>query len=454
MKGFGPKRGLGLGFKLLRHHLIVVFVLLLFVAYSWTLASSGRDYTAAPNEPSYYSDASSYNFDNSDQVFRFDAPESMLPTAEAAEHLPPTFTPAPGETPDPAVIFEPLKGPSATSTRPLLPTNTPTATPTNTPTPSPTPTSTGTATPVVRRLEEYAANDVIPMEAFPRPKDDNGWGIHWIPTVKQDPGVVDRFISQVNAMHIKWVVFLNDGSNIGDNDYLVDRLVQSGIMPVMRIYRSNIRPYDGDIGKLVAHYRRRGVQYYQLYNEPNANEENSQGFANPNQYALAWASAAREVIENGGFPGIGALSPGGAFDHYTFLTRTLQALKWNGDIGLLNRSWLSVHNYNGLRSLDDEDGFLLFRKYDEILRHNLGRSLPMIGTEGGSYHPNPEVEKDLLAAQYSYMRDAEPYFFAFSHWLLANAEGGSFDDTWEWQSLIRSEFVHPLVTEFFYKNGG
>jgi hypothetical protein len=376
---------------------------------------------------------------------------AFAPTAVPSE-LPATFTPAPNHTPVTGVRFKPLPEPTPTITRATLPTNTPTPTPTSTSTPTPTPSMTGTATPDIRALSAYKMSEVIPVEAFPRPNNDNGWGIHWIPTVKQDPGVVDHFINQVNGMHIKWVVFLNDGSNVGDNDYLVDRLVDSGIMPVMRIYRDNIRPYDGDLGKMVAHYRDRGVIYFQLYNEPNANEENSQGFANPNQYAVAWASAARDVINNGGLPGIGALSPGGAYDHYTFLARTFQALKWNGDLGLLNRSWLSVHNYHGTRSLDDEDGFLLFRKYEKIVQKHLERSMPMIGTEGGSYHPDPEVEKDLLVAQYTYMRGAEPYFFAFSHWLLANEVGGSHDDSWEWQTLFRDGFIHPLVTDFLYQN--
>ena len=109
-----------------------------------------------------------------------------------------------------------------------------------------------------------------------------------------------------------------------------------------------------------------------------------------------------------------------------------------------------MHNYNGLRSLDDPDGFILFRKYDEIVRAHLGRSMPTIGTEGGSYHPDPQVEKDLLVAQYSYMRVAEPYFLVFSHWLLASAEGGAWDTSWEFQAMFRKDFVHPLVTEFFY----
>jgi hypothetical protein len=289
------------------------------------------------------------------------------------------------------------------------------------------------------------------VEVYPRPAGDNGWGMHWIPTVSQERGTVDRFVAEVVRMHIKWVVFLNDGTNIGSNDYLVERLVANGIMPVMRVFRSGIAPYDGDLGQMVAHYRARGVIYFQLYNEPNVNDENHQSFANPNLYATAWAAAARDVINNGGLPGIGAFSPGGSYDHYTFLDRTLRILKYNGDAGLLNRAWLSVHNYHGLRPLDDPEGFYLYRSYDEIVRNHLNRSLPMIGTEGGSYSEDPQVEKYYIATHYSAMREREPYLLAYSHWLLANQAGGSWDPAWEWQALIRNDFVHPVITEFFYR---
>lgn len=380
---------------------------------------------------------------------------TLIPTAEAVGEtgngLPPTWTPAPvTDTPSPTP-YTPVA--TAVPTQPGLPipTNTP-VTPSPTPTITPSPTSAESPTPEIKPLEDYDRNEVIPLEAFPRPPGDNGWGIHWFPNVKQEPAVVDHYVNQLIRMHIRWVIFLNDNTNIGDNDYLVERLVGAKIMPVMRVYRSDVTPFDGDLGEMVAHYRAKGVYYFQLYNEPNTNEENGQGFANPNQYALTWASAAREVINHGGLPGIGAFSPGGAYNHYSFLEGTLRALQRNGDIGLLNHSWLSVHNYHGLRRLDDVDGFLLFRKYDEIVRIYLGRSMPMIGTEGGSYHPNPQVEKDLLASQYGYMRVAEPYFMAFSHWLIGNQVGGSNDTRWEYQALFRNDFVHPLVTEFFYKN--
>jgi hypothetical protein len=276
--------------------------------------------------------------------------------------------------------------------------------------------------------------------------------MHWIPTNSQSRGSVDRFVAEAVRMHIKWIVLLNDGTDIGRNDYLVDRLVANGIMPVMRLYRSAVLPYDGDLGRAVRHYRARGVYYFQLYNEPNVDDENQQFLANPNQYAASWAAAAREVIANGGLPGIGALSPGGSYNHYTFLERTLQALIANNDGHLLNHAWLSVHNYHGLRPFDDPDGFFLFRNYDEIVRRTLGRSLAMIGTEAGSYAPDPQVERRFLEFQYTYMRQREPYFLAHSHWLLANLEGGGFDATWEWQSLFRSGFVHPVVGEFFYRN--
>ena len=118
---------------------------------------------------------------------------------------------------------------------------------------------------------------------------------------------------------------------------------------------------------------------------------------------------------------------------------------------MLNRSWLSVHNYHGLRPQYDPNGFFLYRQYDRIVQNNIQHSLPMLGTEAGSYHPDPQIEKQQLIWQYSYMREREPYFFVHSHWLLANQLGGSFDTSWEYQTLFRQGFVHPVVTDFFYK---
>ncbi|HSH03105.1 MAG TPA: hypothetical protein VLL52_11350 [Anaerolineae bacterium] len=383
-----------------------------------------------------------------------------LPTLMAAA-FPPTYTPSPSATHPPTWTPAPLdidnrpapQNRVAFSTPTLIatiPTRTPFP-PTPTPTHTPSPTSNVSPTPTSKPLALYAAHEPLPYDVYPRPANDNGWGIHWIPTVSQERHIIDQYVREAARMHIKWVVFLHEGAPNESNDYLVAQLNAHGIMPVMRLYRAGVLPYDGDIGRTVAHYRRRGVYYFQLYNEPNANEENHQGFSNPNQYATAWAGAARQVVANGGYPGFGALSPNGAYNHYTFLDRSLRAIIRNGDQHLLNRAWLSVHNYHGTRAYDDPNGFLMIRRYDEIVRDNLdGRSLPMIGTEAGSYHPDPHVEKQFLTVQYNYMRDAEPYYLAFSWWLIANRAGGGFDDRWEYQSLFRPGFTHPAVTDYFY----
>ena len=373
---------------------------------------------------------------------------------DPTDGIPLTFTPPPA-TAVPTATDIVIRDTATPSKTPLpIPTLTPfTPRPSDTPTPTASPLITPTNTPVIKPIDQYSYQEVIPYQAFPVPPGDNGWGMHWIPTVSQSSEAVDRYVNELVKMHIKWAVFLNDGTNIGDNDYLVDKLVANGIMPVMRLYRAGVLPYGSDVGALVRHYRARGVYYYQIYNEPNVNIENHQGFANPNQYAIAWAQTAREIVNNGGLPGIGAFSPGGEYSHYDFLDRTLRALKYNGDEALLNHAWLSIHNYHGTRAYDDPGGFLLFRDYDEIVRSQLGRSLPMVGTEGGSYSTDPQVAKNLLIYQYTYMRDAEPYLLAFSYWVLANQAAGGNDSAWEWQSLFKEGgWVHPVVTEFFYQN--
>lgn len=388
----------------------------------------------------------------------------VLPTMTPPADLPPpTWTPIPDtfdgeadndnlaqQTAADRATFTPRPTRIATDTPGPLPTITHTPTPSHTPTPTDTPTP--TPTPTALPFSQYGPDEPLPIGAYPRPPGDNGWGMHWMPTVSQSRGDVDKFVAEMRLMNIKWVVFLNENTNIGDNDYLVEQLVANGMMPVMRLYRPDVLPYDGDLGAMVRHYRSKGVYYYQLYNEPNVNIENLQGVANPNIYAVAWAAAARDVINNGGLPGIAALSPGGEYNHLFFLQRTLRALKRNNDAHLLNRSWVSLHNYHGTRAFDDPGGFLMFRDYDQIVREEIGRSLPIIGTEGGSYHPDPQVMTELIRFQYTYMANAEPYYFAFSFWLLANQAGGGFDTQWEWQTLFRpGDYKHPVVTDFFYQ---
>jgi len=281
----------------------------------------------------------------------------------------------------------------------------------------------------------------LELSGYPQPENNNGRGIHWIPTTGSSPAVVDRFVAEAQRMGIRWVTFLNQGTQIGANDYLVKRLVDSGIMPVLRVYTDGGTPIQGDLGALVRHYRSLGVYYFQLYNEPNLRVENGGAMPDVSRYLDLWLPAARTVVANGGLPGFGALSPQGDVDDLTFLRGALQQIKARGATDVLNRSWLSVHNYGS--------DYLRVRQYDEILHQELGRSLPQIGTEAGIY-PGPQLNEQeqvrILAEAYRYMKQREPYYLAYTYWVIANTLGGGYDPAWEHQALFRADGkVNPLV---------
>jgi hypothetical protein len=290
----------------------------------------------------------------------------------------------------------------------------------------------------------------MPLSAFPRPKGDNGRGIHWIPTTQQSHDVIDKFVQEAVDMGIKWVTFLNDGTNITANDYLVRQLTARGIEPIMRVYTDGGAPIEGDLAGLVRHYKPMGVNYYQLYNEPNLRIENQGRAPDPKAYVEKWLPAAKAVIEAGGLPGFGSLSPTpgiapgaaiGDMDDLRFLRESLREIKRRGEVGVLDRSWLSVHNYGR--------EYLRFREYDQIIRSELGRSMPVIGTEAGIY-PGDTLSQDdainVVADAYRYLPQREDYYFAYTYWILANESGnGHSDSAWDHQALFNGNNHSRLV---------
>ncbi len=296
------------------------------------------------------------------------------------------------------------------------------------------------------------------LAEFPRPVEDNGRGMHWVPTLASSNAVVDRFVKEAADIKVKWMVILNDGTKTGQNDYLVKQLVANGIMPIMRVFTPNGEPIQGDLGAMVRYYKQLGVSYFQLYNEPNLNNENPSGKPDVDRYLDKWIPAAQVVTANGGLPGLGALSPGGSFDDIEFLKQMLDKIKQRGEVGTLDKAWLSMHNYTFNHPLDytkDSNGFTKFKWYDAIIREKLGRQMPIIGTEGGTYIGSaddkmfPRVDEgrqvEMVTGAYRYMKNREPYNFAYSYWVIANEEGGGTDSAFSHQALFRRNGPSPLV---------
>ncbi len=329
------------------------------------------------------------------------------------------------------------------------------------------PNTTSLAVPAATRpapVRVSVAPKPLPVSAFPRPPGDNGRGMHWVPTVASSPDVVDRFVAEAKAMSVKWMVILNDGARVGANDYLVRKLTEAGIEPVMRIYTAGIRPIPGDLEAMVRHYVALGVHYFQPFNEPNLRAEYAGGAPSVSRYLDQWLPAARSITRAGGLPGFGSLAPGGDIDDVAFLHAALQEVKRRNATDALDRAWLSAHNYahNGPTRVDDADSangsaFFRFRVYEDVLRSALGREMPVLGTEGGAYvgdqqeatRPANDEARAVTAIQdvYRYMRDERaPWHLAYSYWVIANEAGGGRDPGFAGQALFRVDgSVSPLV---------
>lgn len=282
-----------------------------------------------------------------------------------------------------------------------------------------------------------------PLADYPRPANDNGRGLHWSPTTQpMSPDMVDYFVSELGAMNIKWVKFLQDDAPEVTNPYLIEQLVAHDIEPVMRVYKPFNDPYE-HLESLVSQATEQGVHYFELYNEPNvagpAGGWREGEPINVDRIVDRWILAAREVHAAGGQPSLPPLAGGGAVDDLVFLRQFLDGVRARGQANLLPGAWLAVHNYflnhplayptdpvnvddvpltgaeisereltpeqvaaiNYARSIaklprdqggfwvgntidEDSNAFAKFEAYAHIFYDRFGYYLPVISTEGGA----------------------------------------------------------------------
>lgn len=283
----------------------------------------------------------------------------------------------------------------------------------------------------------------MPLSAYPRPAGDNGWGIHWSPTLFGQPtDMVDHHLEVAAQLGCTWVKLLQGDAPKLEHEYLIGRMTERGIMPVLRIFQPFNEPYQ-HLSELVPLGVEAGVYYYELYNEPNlAGEAGGWRPGEPisvERMVDLWIPAAKAVLAGGGLPSLPALAPGGDYDDVRFLREFLRLLRERERADLLYRAWLPLHNYflnhpldypndavnrhsvplsadeiarrglsaeeveriNHFRSIsrlpreqggyyvgdtvyEDSNGFLKFQAYARILQEEVGFVVPMITTEGGA----------------------------------------------------------------------
>jgi protocatechuate 3,4-dioxygenase beta subunit len=330
------------------------------------------------------------------------------------------------------------------------------------------------------------------IEDFPRPKDDNGRGLHWSASIYHPTGAaLDFWINELQAMKIKWVKVLDDSG--GSSLELCQRLLAADIMPVVRMYRGQPNP-DTIGGREVEAIRRlvaAGARYFETNNEPDL----------PAEWRTRMPDNWLDIVVNnfiydadlvlgaGGYLALPAMGPGSKDNPISMVVQ-------KGRRDLFERGcWVAIHNYTLNHPLDypDDDVNQLgtpltqaeydrfgawgwdhrpiemvnqlrvdrknpgatiyddpncFRGYlwaARMIDQALGFAVPIISTEGGPVvgwgddkrYPKmiPDQQKEWQVDLCRFFQEEAPdYYFACCTWLIASYRMGDFNPAWEQMS--------------------
>lgn len=315
------------------------------------------------------------------------------------------------------------------------------------------------------------------LEDFPRPRDDNGRGIHWSPSPYPPAGrALDYWVNELHALHMRWVKVVDDGR--GTSVPLCRRLVAEGFMPIVRIERHRPHPHKLSRQEKEAIHRLvdAGVRYFEIDHRPDLPAAWGEGMP-PNWFEVlmdCFVEDADFVLTAGGLPAIPAMVPHphrnpvkailqrgrkDLFDrglwwavHAYTLNRPLEypdeevhrtgkpvapeeyrahyPWGWNEPPEVINQ-WRAEGTQPESTVLDDPHCFRVFEVAGEWAEEALGHPIPVIVTEGGAVtgwrddrrYPrlDPWTAAEWTVRIIRFLQaEAPPWLFAVCHWLLAD----------------------------------
>lgn len=302
-------------------------------------------------------------------------------------------------------------------------------------------------------------DDLEPMELqdFPRPKDDNGLGIHFIASGYYDAAELDKQIARMKQLHLKWATVVYTDEN--HLEIAAQKFSEAGIYVV---WRKTLKPFqkyfswqrDIDIIK-----KYNLPPYMQLYNEAELPIEWDEHPQDRDAYLLNVLSAAKDVYNAGGYPGIQLLDE-------DWLREFINQVYARKGEALFKRMFFIPHAY-GLNHppnyVEDENGVLAFRNFATIFFKRLGFVPPFIVGEGGwkldaeedNRFPKvtEELHRDYTTTVYNWFRTGTltngaklpDYLFAFNMWMLAgNDEAGAWYDAFNGNRTLTIEAVSKM----------
>ncbi len=330
---------------------------------------------------------------------------------------------------------------------------------------------TTTTTPTPTAPPRLPLRDDLPpltLQDFPRPPNDNGLGIHFIASGYYDQAELDKQIARMQELHLKWATVVYTDEN--HLEIAARKFSEAGIFVV---WRKTLKPFqryfawqrDIDIIK-----KYNLPPYMQLYNEAELEVEWDDHPQDRDQYILNLLTAAKDVYNAGGYPGIQLLDE-------DWLREFINQVYARQGEALFHRMFFIPHAYGVNHPpayQQDTTGVLGFRAYATIFYKRLGFVPPFIVGEGGwkidSQEDNrfpkvsEELHRDYTLAVYDWFRTGKlsngaalpDYLFAFNMWMLAGGdEAGAWYDSFAGNRTLTIEAVKkipPFVRKFSWDN--
>ncbi len=346
--------------------------------------------------------------------------ETETPTQVALANTPVSVTAiAPTAVSTATVSVTPIASPGATQT----------AAPSN------------TAPPVLPVRTDLPA---LALRDWPRPANDNGRCIHFLPTGYYTPRDFEIQIPRMKDLQMRWVLALY--SDLNQMRIAAPQFKAAGIVPIWRFsMRAYQRHYDWS--QEIQILKDVGLPpYFQLYNEADSGAEWDGRDVNEAQWVSNFVQTAKDVSNAGGYVGLQVLDP-------EWVRAVIQEIKAEKGDRIFGRMFFVPHSYalnHPPSYTEDENGVLGYRFYVDVFQQELGFIPPFIVGEGGWKYKATDDNRfpiidDALHAQYhvelfNWFRigkvsdgQALPdYLFAFCPWILAGQlEGAAWYDSFE-----------------------
>lgn len=341
--------------------------------------------------------------------------------------LPSIVPEQPSATATPSIVASAALLSTPTDTATAQPSSTPSPTPRASPAPIP-------ASPTPTEIWQMELEDLPPLslQDWPRPAQDNGLCIHFIPEEYHTPEHVDHHISRLVSMKMKWaLVIYADEIQL---EMTAPKFRDAGITVV---WRKMLYPGDKyyDWGRDVQVLQSLGVPpYIQIYNEPSVEARWEDPPVPREEYMQDLLKAARDVYNAGGYVGLQFVDP-------AWLREALYEIRLHGGEAILHRMFFVPHPY-GLNHppsyQEDLNAVLGFLTFAQVFQEEIGFVPPMIAGEGGWMYGatddnrfpqiDDQLHRDYHVAVFNWFRtgtlsNGQPlpdYLFAFCPWLLAS----------------------------------